>query len=96
MFGNQEANEKQTNKLVAVVYVGSPGYTYDRLAKKQAVSAVHVVSDGYTYDRPAIQAWLETGKDRSPMTNAVLPHKTLTPNRTLKMVIQKHLEQAAT
>ncbi|XP_076437330.1 WD repeat, SAM and U-box domain-containing protein 1-like [Babylonia areolata] len=53
-----------------------------------------IAADGYTYDRRAIQQWLESGKDRSPMTNAVLSHKHLTPNHTLKMLIHKHLEQA--
>ncbi|PVD37339.1 hypothetical protein C0Q70_04338 [Pomacea canaliculata] len=52
-----------------------------------------IAADGYTYDRSAIQAWLESGKDRSPMTNTVLDHRSLTPNRTLKMVIERFLEQ---
>lgn len=52
-----------------------------------------IAADGYTYDRSAILAWFEKGKDRSPMTNVVLPNKSVTPNRTLKMVIQKYLEQ---
>ncbi|XP_076456029.1 LOW QUALITY PROTEIN: WD repeat, SAM and U-box domain-containing protein 1-like [Babylonia areolata] len=54
-----------------------------------------IAADGYTYDRSAIQSWLEKGKDRSPMTNARLPHRSLIPNRTLKMLIQRHLEQGA-
>lgn len=54
-----------------------------------------IAADGYTYDRSAICSWLESGKDRSPMTNAVLAHKNLTPNRTLKMVIQKQLDQTS-
>lgn len=54
-----------------------------------------IAADGYTYDRSAIRAWLESGKDRSPMTNAVLAHRNLTPNRTLKMLIQKQLDQAS-
>ncbi|KAL8612934.1 hypothetical protein ACOMHN_001017 [Nucella lapillus] len=53
-----------------------------------------IAADGYTYDRAAIQQWLESGRDRSPMTNAVLTHKHLTPNHTLKMLIHKHLELA--
>ncbi|KAK7485836.1 hypothetical protein BaRGS_00022936, partial [Batillaria attramentaria] len=52
-----------------------------------------IAADGYTYDRSAIRAWLESGKDRSPMTNAVLAHKNLIPNRTLKMLIQKQVDQ---
>ncbi|KAK7092291.1 WD repeat, SAM and U-box domain-containing protein 1-like [Littorina saxatilis] len=54
-----------------------------------------IAADGYTYDRSAIQAWLENGKDRSPMTNSVLAHKSLTPNRTLKMLIQKDPDRTA-
>ncbi|ESP02890.1 hypothetical protein LOTGIDRAFT_156843 [Lottia gigantea] len=48
-----------------------------------------IASDGYTYDKSAIKAWMET-KDRSPMTNSLLIQKSLIPNRTLKMLIQKY------
>ncbi|XP_033733128.1 WD repeat, SAM and U-box domain-containing protein 1-like [Pecten maximus] len=50
-----------------------------------------IAEDGYTYERAAITAWTSKGKDRSPMTNAILSTKQLTPNRSLKMLIQRHL-----
>lgn len=50
-----------------------------------------IATDGYTYERSAITAWINSGKDRSPMTNAVLSRKDLTPNRSLKMLIQRYL-----
>ncbi|XP_064644227.1 WD repeat, SAM and U-box domain-containing protein 1-like isoform X2 [Lineus longissimus] len=49
-----------------------------------------IASDGYTYERVAIAAWMTKGKQNSPMTNAPLPNKTLTPNRSLKMLIQRY------
>ena len=43
-----------------------------------------VLEDGYTYEREAIQQWLNSGHDISPMTNARLSHLQLTPNLTLR------------
>lgn len=50
-----------------------------------------ICSDGYTYERAAITSWIQKGKDRSPMTNAVFTSQDLTPNRSLKMIIQRYL-----
>ncbi|XP_078619035.1 WD repeat, SAM and U-box domain-containing protein 1-like isoform X2 [Branchiostoma floridae x Branchiostoma japonicum] len=49
-----------------------------------------IASDGYTYERKSIESWLQKGKMTSPMTNALLPNMNLTPNRMLKMLIQRH------
>lgn len=43
------------------------------------------------YDRSAISQWLTT-KDTSPMTNAKLPHKQLTPNHALRSSIMEWKE----
>ncbi len=43
-----------------------------------------VLEDGYTYEREAIQQWLNSGHDTSPMTNVRLSHQQLTPNLTLR------------
>ena len=51
------------------------------------------LTDGYTYERAAITSWINNGKTRSPMTNAVLSTSTLTPNRSLKILIQRHMQQ---
>lgn len=50
-----------------------------------------ICSDGYTYERAAITSWMAKGKTLSPMTNATLVNKELTPNRSLKMIIQRYL-----
>lgn len=52
-----------------------------------------ILSDGYSYERSAITKWLASGSCSSPMTNATLAHKTLTPNYALRMLIQRHFEK---
>ncbi|XP_059666914.1 U-box domain-containing protein 35-like [Cornus florida] len=47
-----------------------------------------VAADGYTYDRKAIEKWLEDN-DKSPMTNLMLPNKSLIPNYTLLSAIME-------
>nr|KAG5698725.1 hypothetical protein BaRGS_008499 [Batillaria attramentaria] len=76
--------------------LGVESQEYDELLcpiTREVMKDPVIAADGYTYDRSAIRAWLESGKDRSPMTNAVLAHKNLIPNRTLKMLIQKQVDQ---
>lgn len=48
----------------------------------------HVAADGFSYELEAIQEWLGTDHDTSPMTNLQLKHKHLTPNHTLQFLIQ--------
>uniref|UniRef100_A0A7N4Q1J7 WD repeat, SAM and U-box domain-containing protein 1 n=1 Tax=Sarcophilus harrisii TaxID=9305 RepID=A0A7N4Q1J7_SARHA len=48
--------------------------------------------DGYSYEKEAIENWISKKKRTSPMTNLVLPSLILTPNRTLKMAIDRWLE----
>ncbi|XP_013413414.1 WD repeat, SAM and U-box domain-containing protein 1 isoform X3 [Lingula anatina] len=55
-----------------------------------------MASDGYTYERSAITAWVNSGKTSSPMTNATLPNMTLLPNRNMKMLIQRYLQERRT
>lgn len=50
-----------------------------------------IAADGYTYERAAIESWIKTGNSQSPMTNSPLLSKHLTPNRTVKMLIQRHI-----
>lgn len=47
-----------------------------------------VAADGYTYERGAIDLWLSVN-DKSPMTNAPLPHKNLIPNYSLLSAIME-------
>ncbi|KAL2521748.1 U-box domain-containing protein kinase family protein [Forsythia ovata] len=48
----------------------------------------HLAADGFSYELDAIDGWLRTGHDTSPMTNLRLNHKLLTPNHTLRSLIQ--------
>lgn len=50
-----------------------------------------IAADGYTYDRPAIVSWMQK-ELRSPLTNLELSSTQLTPNRTLKMMINRFLQ----
>ncbi|KAK9130024.1 hypothetical protein Sjap_010511 [Stephania japonica] len=47
----------------------------------------HMAADGFSYELKAIEEWLGTGNERSPMTNLKLKHKVLTPNLTLRSLI---------
>ena len=49
----------------------------------------HVAADGFPYELEAIEEWLKMGHDSSPMTNLSLKHKFLTPNHTLRTLIQE-------
>ncbi|KAE9613338.1 hypothetical protein Lal_00027757 [Lupinus albus] len=48
----------------------------------------HVAADGFSYEVEAIEQWLNSGHDTSPMTNLRLNHTFLTPNHTLRSLIQ--------
>ncbi|XP_016442768.2 putative U-box domain-containing protein 50 isoform X1 [Nicotiana tabacum] len=48
----------------------------------------HVAADGFSYELEAIEEWLKTGRDTSPMTNLRLDDKILTPNHSLRSLIE--------
>ncbi|XP_030643169.1 WD repeat, SAM and U-box domain-containing protein 1 [Chanos chanos] len=48
-----------------------------------------MAADGYSYEREAIESWLKTKNPCSPMTNLPLQTTLLTPNRTLRMAINR-------
>ncbi|KAJ0464201.1 putative U box domain, Zinc finger, RING/FYVE/PHD-type [Helianthus annuus] len=48
----------------------------------------HIASDGFSYELSAIKQWLDMGNNTSPMTNLELEHQWLTPNHTLRSLIQ--------
>ncbi|XP_075685434.1 WD repeat, SAM and U-box domain-containing protein 1 isoform X2 [Rhinoderma darwinii] len=50
-----------------------------------------IASDGYSYERKAIEFWIST-KKTSPMTNLPLENLLLTPNRTLKMALNRWVD----
>ncbi len=52
-------------------------------------------ADGHTYEREAILAWFVAGHDTSPVTSEPLGSRDLTPNFTLKSLINAE-QRAAT
>ncbi|XP_006279476.2 putative U-box domain-containing protein 50 [Capsella rubella] len=56
----------------------------------------HIAADGFSYELEAIEEWLSMGHDTSPMTNLRLDYQVLTPNHTLRALIQDwHSKKAA-
>ncbi|KAI3432068.1 uncharacterized protein J3R85_007443 [Psidium guajava] len=51
-----------------------------------------IAADGFTYEAEAIQGWLHSGHNTSPMTNLKLEHNNLVPNHALLYAIQEWLE----
>ena len=47
-----------------------------------------VTADGHSYEKSAILRWLQTGHMNSPLTNVRLKHDVLTPNHSLRSLIQ--------
>lgn len=50
------------------------------------------VSDGFTYERKAIEEWL-TKKQTSPIINSSIEGTQIYPNKILKMLIDRYIEQ---
>ncbi|XP_071826181.1 WD repeat, SAM and U-box domain-containing protein 1-like isoform X2 [Apostichopus japonicus] len=59
---------------------------------RQIMTDPVIAADGFSYERDSIRSWLGTGNHTSPMTNAPLAHTNLTPNRSLKAIIQRIYE----
>ena len=58
-----------------------------------------VAADGHTYERHEIESWIrrsEGNEVRSPMTSQVLPYLMLVPNRSMRKMIIKALEENST
>eukprot|EP00252_Welwitschia_mirabilis_P005282 TRINITY_DN15798_c0_g1_i1.p1 TRINITY_DN15798_c0_g1~~TRINITY_DN15798_c0_g1_i1.p1 ORF type:complete len:303 (-),score=8.29 TRINITY_DN15798_c0_g1_i1:304-1212(-) len=47
----------------------------------------YVAADGFSYEFQEIKAWIESGNDRSPVTNAHLESDILIPNHSLRSTI---------
>ncbi|KAG8476311.1 hypothetical protein CXB51_033026 [Gossypium anomalum] len=52
-----------------------------------------IAADGFTYEADAIRGWLDSGHDRSPMTNLKLEHCNLVPNYALLQAILEWQQQ---
>ncbi|XP_042990038.1 putative U-box domain-containing protein 50 [Carya illinoinensis] len=48
----------------------------------------HVAADGFSYELKAIEEWVETGHDTSPITDLRLKHTKVIPNHTLRSLIE--------
>ncbi|KAH9712691.1 putative U-box domain-containing protein 50 [Citrus sinensis] len=63
---------------------------------QEVMKTPHVAADGFSYELEAMEEWLGMGHDTSPMTNLRLKHKYLTPNHTLRSLIQEwHNKQSS-
>ncbi|XP_042303084.1 WD repeat, SAM and U-box domain-containing protein 1 isoform X1 [Sceloporus undulatus] len=51
-----------------------------------------IAADGYSYEKEAMENWIIKKRHSSPMTNLPLQRLVLTPNRSLKMAINRWLE----
>ncbi|XP_066468133.1 WD repeat, SAM and U-box domain-containing protein 1 [Tiliqua scincoides] len=51
-----------------------------------------IAADGYSYEKEAMENWIIRKRHSSPMTNLPLQRLVLTPNRNLKMAINRWLE----
>lgn len=56
----------------------------------------HVAADGFSYELEAIEEWLKNGRDTSPMTNLRLKDNILTPNHSLRALIQDSQKKQST
>ncbi|XP_063174402.1 WD repeat, SAM and U-box domain-containing protein 1 [Candoia aspera] len=59
---------------------------------KELMKEPVIAADGYSYEKEAMENWIIKKRHSSPMTNLPLQRLVLTPNRTLKMAINRWLE----
>ncbi|XP_069175368.1 WD repeat, SAM and U-box domain-containing protein 1 isoform X1 [Procambarus clarkii] len=85
----KSTQDLQTNKETA----NTPPTEYLCPITQELINDPVLCADGFTYERVAMEAWLASGKRTSPMTNEKLSHLTLTPNRTLRTLIQRYKEE---
>lgn len=85
---DEGAHMEDTNVVVPGVFI-CPIF-------QEVMKNPHVAADGFSYELEAIEEWLGTGHDTSPMTNLRLRHKQLTPNHTLRSLIQDWLNKRST
>ncbi|KAK3105791.1 hypothetical protein FSP39_005813 [Pinctada imbricata] len=88
---DEQAKEKEKVKNAQLLDQGIPDEYLCPITREIMKDPV-IAEDGYTYERSAIQAWMGKGKNLSPMTNSPLTSQKLTPNRSLKMLIQRYLQ----
>ncbi|WZZ12587.1 hypothetical protein YC2023_105676 [Brassica napus] len=85
---NSNINEADPNDIIPSVFICP--------ILQEVMKNPHVAADGFSYELEAIEEWLSMGHDTSPMTNLSLDHQVLTPNHTLRALIQDwHSKKAA-
>lgn len=53
-----------------------------------------IAADGFTYERFTIEKWFLSNKsNKSPSTGLKMRHRRLTPNITVRQMVEAHLEQ---
>ena len=60
----------------------------NQLYLQEVMKNPHVAADGFSYELEAMEEWLSMGNETSPMTNLRLKNTFLTPNHTLRTLIQ--------
>ncbi|XP_071685748.1 U-box domain-containing protein 33-like [Rutidosis leptorrhynchoides] len=60
---------------------------------QEAMQDPVVAADGFTYEAEALNGWLDSGHNTSPMTNLELANTNLVPNHALRSAIQEWLQQ---
>ncbi|MQL78107.1 hypothetical protein Taro_010535 [Colocasia esculenta] len=65
----------------------APSYFFCPILQEVMIDP-QVAADGFTYEAAAIKAWLDSGRNTSPMTNVELPHPGLLPNLALRSQIK--------
>jgi hypothetical protein len=60
---------------------------------KEVMLYPFVTEAGRSYEYVNIRAWLDSGRDKDPYTNVLLPKKTLVPNHNLRLVIEAWFEE---
>ena len=51
-----------------------------------------ITADGHSYEKSAILRWIQTDHMNSPLTGVRLDHNVLTPNYSLRSLIQNFRE----
>lgn len=54
---------------------------------QEVMKQPYIAADGFSYEFEAIEEWLKSGHDTSPMTNLKLKNTRLIPNHTLRSLI---------
>ncbi|KAK8463553.1 hypothetical protein SEVIR_1G378600v4 [Setaria viridis] len=67
---------------------GAPSYLVCPILK-EVMRDPQIAGDGFTYEAEAIEEWLRSGRDTSPMTNLKLPTTKLIPNHALRAAIHQ-------